>query len=125
MKNNANQKPRFRFMAMSKLIGLIAFSFVFMIVLYSMYEMHISGIYDSLPQLIISAFGFASVYAGFYLTMARVEHVEDEKTKRQKELKILEASEASLEEIEMKRQQLNDLHNKTNELLSESPHNLL
>lgn len=120
-----NTKPKFRFMAMSKLIGVIAFTFVFMVVLYSMYEMHISGIYDSLPQLIISAFGFAGVYAGFYLTMAKVEHVEDEKTKRQKELKILEVSEASLEEIEMKRQQLNDLHNKTNELLSESPHNLL
>ena len=118
--------PKFRFMAMSKLIGLIAFGFVFMITVYSMKEMHNTGNYDALPQLIMSAFGFATVYAGFYLTMAKVEHVEEEKTKREKELKTLQKSEdASTEEIEAKRQQINDLLSKANELLSESPHSLL
>ena len=121
-----SKQLRFRFMAMSKLIGLIAFGFVFMITVYSMNEMHNTGNYDALPQLIMSAFGFASVYAGFYLTMAKVEHVEEEKTKREKELKTLQKSEdASTEEIEAKRQQINDLLNKANELLSESPHSLL
>lgn len=127
MKRNTNNRQlRFRFMAMSKLIGLIAFGFVFMITVYSMKEMHNTGNYDALPQLIMSAFGFASVYAGFYLTMAKVEHVEEEKTKREKELKTLQKSEdASTEEIEAKRQQINDLLSKANELLSESPHSLL
>jgi peptidoglycan hydrolase CwlO-like protein len=74
----------------------------------------------------MSAFAFASVYAGFYLTMAKVEHVEEEKTKREKELKTLQKDEsATSEEVEMKRQQINDLLNKANELLSESPHSLL
>ena len=53
-----------------------------------MQEMHNTGNYDALPQLIISAFGFASIYSGFYLTMAKVEHVEEERTKREKELAI-------------------------------------
>ena len=133
MKTSANKKVeqsskrlRFKFMAMSKLIGLIAFGFVFMITAYSMNEMHNTGNYDALSQLIMSAFGFASVYAGFYLTMAKVEHVEEEKTKREKELKALQKSEtATIEEIDMKQQQVNDLLSKANELLSESTHNLL
>ena len=102
---NRRTYPRFRFMAMSKMIGIIAFGFVFMITVYSMKEMHNTGNYDALPQLIISAFGFASIYAGFYLTMAKAEQIE--------------------EEISLKRQEINDLFNKINELMSESQHNLL
>ena len=122
---NKRTYPRFRFMAMSKMIGIIAFGFVFMITVYSMKEMHNTGNYDALPQLIISAFGFASIYAGFYLTMAKAEHIEEEKTKRENELKSLQKKNASEEEISLKRQEINDLFNKINELMSESQHNLL
>ena len=122
---NRRTYPRFRFMAMSKMIGIIAFGFVFMITVYSMKEMHNTGNYDALPQLIISAFGFASIYAGFYLTMAKAEHIEEEKTKRENELKNLQKKNASEEEISLKRQEINDLFSKINELMSESPHNLL
>ena len=122
---NRRTYPRFRFMAMSKMIGIIAFGFVFMITVYSMKEMHNTGNYDALPQLIISAFGFASIYAGFYLTMAKAEHIEEEKTKRESELKNLQKKNASEEEISLKRQEINDLFSKINELMSESPHNLL
>ena len=122
---NRRTYPRFRFMAMSKMIGVIAFGFVFMITVYSMKEMHNTGNYDALPQLIISAFGFASIYAGFYLTMAKAEHIEEEKTKRENELKNLQKKNVSEEEIDLKRQEINDLFNKINELMSESQHNLL
>ena len=122
---NKRTYPRFRFMAMSKMIGIIAFGFVFMITVYSMKEMHNTGNYDALPQLIISAFGFASIYAGFYLTMAKAEHIEEEKTKRENELKNLQKKNVSEEEISLKRQEINDLFNKINELMSESQHNLL
>ena len=122
---NRRTYPRFRFMAMSKMIGIIAFGFVFMITVYSMKEMHNTGNYDALPQLIISAFGFASIYAGFYLTMAKAEHIEEEKTKRENELKNLQKKNASEEDINLKRQEINDLFNKINELMSESQHNLL
>lgn len=118
-------KLKFRFMAMSKLIGVIAFTFVFMIVLYSMVEMHISQIYDALPQLIMSAFGFASVYAGFYLTMAKMEHVEEEKTKREKELKQLQMKNASEEEIQSKKEEINMLFQKMTDIINETPQQLL
>lgn len=122
----AHQKPKFRFMAMSKLIGIIAFCFVLIITLYAMYEMHVSQIYDSLSQLIISAFAFASVYAGFYLTMAKVEHLEAEKTKRETELsKLKKQSDVQEEELIEKRQQINDTISKLTDLMSEQTHNLL
>ena len=110
---------RFKFMAMSKLIGLVAFGFVFMVTIYAMKEMHLTNNYDALPQLIISAFGFAGVYAGFYLTMAKVEHVEEEKTKREKELNILKKQNASEEDIQFKKDEINGLRQKMNDIISE------
>jgi peptidoglycan hydrolase CwlO-like protein len=118
--------PKFRFMAMSKLIGLVVVVFVLVVTIYTMKEMHGTGNYDALPQLIISAFGFASIYAGFYLTMAKVEHVEEEKTKREKELALLKNNkEASQEDIDNKRQEIENLNQKTNDLISEPTQNLL
>lgn len=122
-KKNQNSKklPRFRFMAMSKLIGVIAFGFLATIVIYSLVEMHKSQTYDALPQLIVSSFAFAAVYAGFYLTMAKVEHIEEEKTKREKELKSLEKT-GDVEEIERKKQEISDLGAKLSEIISETTH---
>lgn len=121
-KNQTNEKQllRFRFMAMSKLIGIVAFGFLATIVIYSLYEMHRSQIYDALPQLIMSAFAFAAVYAGFYLTMAKVEHIEEEKTKRQKELKALERAEADDMDIERKKQEIADLTQRLGDILAET-----
>ena len=121
-----NKKLRFRFMAMSKLLGLIIFGFVLVVTMYSMYEMHISQDYSSLPQLIISVFGLASVYAGFYLTMAKAEHLEEEKTKREMELQKLQKQKGVDEEaIQAKRQQVNDVITKLTELMSEQSSSLL
>ena len=120
------KKLRFRFMAMSKLIGIIAFCFVLIVTIYAMYEMHISQDYSSLSQLIISAFGFASVYAGFYLTMAKVEHLEEEKTKREMELQKLQRQKQVDEaELQEKRQQINDTIAKLTELMGEQTSSLL
>lgn len=117
--------PKFRFMAMSKLIGLITFGFVLIVTIYAMVEMHISQDYSTLGQLIISAYGFASVYAGFYLLMAKVEHVEEEKTKREKELASLRKRNASPEEIAEKREEVIALLQKMNEMISETTGSLL
>ena len=125
-KINPKKLPRFRFMAMSKLIGLIAFVFVFMITVYAMHEMHITGNYDSLPQLIISAFGFASIYSGFYLTMAKVEHAEKERTLREKELAHLKkAKNKDEEEIQDKRTEIEQLKQNINDIISQPTQNLL
>ena len=121
-----SKQLRFRFMAMSKFIGLVAFAFVFMITIYAMNEMHNTGNYDALPQLIISAFGFASVYSGFYLTMAKVEHVEDEKSKREKELATLKKSKTKdEEEVQAKKAEIELLRQKMNDILSETTQSLL
>ena len=122
-----SKQLRFRFMAMSKLIGLVAFAFVFMITIYAMNEMHNTGNYDALPQLIISAFGFASVYSGFYLTMAKVEHVEYEKSKREKELATLKKGKTKddEEEIQNKKAEIESLRQKMNDILSETTQSLL
>lgn len=123
---NAGKRLRFRFMAMSKLLGLIIFGFVLIVTVYSMYEMHISQDYNSLSQLIISVFGLASVYAGFYLTMAKVEHLEAERTKRETELaKLKRQKDVDEAEVQEKRQQINDTVAKLMELMSEQPSSLL
>ena len=125
-KAKSNQKKiGFKFMAMSKLLGLMAIGFVFMITIYTMREMHNTGNYDALPQLIISAFAFASIYVSFYLTMAKREHVEEEKTKREKELSLLSKNGASEEDIADKKQEIENLKQKMNDLLSETAQSLL
>lgn len=114
---------RFRFMVTSKFIGHIAFFFVAVIVIYAMYEMHRSMDYSSLGQLIMSAFAFASIYAGFYLSMAKVEHAEEEKTRREIELANMKLKaglpEVTAEDIENTRQEINNLINTVNNLLSQ------
>ena len=75
-----------KFLTMSKLLGLFIMVAIVVVIRYAMYEMHYQNNLDSLPQLIISIFGLGSVYIGFYLTMAKFEHVEYEKTKREKEI---------------------------------------
>lgn len=107
-----------QFMAMSKFIGLIAFGFVFMITIYAMIEMHKTQTYAALPQLIVSAFAFASVYAGFYLLMAKVEHVEVEKTKREKELVVLRAMQAPIEDIVDKKEEIESLSKKLTDIIN-------
>ena len=120
------KKLRFRFMAMSKLIGVIGFCFVLVVTIFSMYEMHISQDYSSLPQLIISVFAFASIYAGFYLTMAKAEHLEAERTRRELELQRLrKQKDANEEEIQEKRQQLNDIATKLIEMMGEQSSSLM
>ena len=107
---------KFRFMAMSKLIGLMAFLFAIIITGFCMFEMHISKNYESMPQLIISVFGFLSIYSGFYISMAKVEHIEEEKTKREKELAKLSLNEE--EKAETKKADIDALRESINSLLN-------
>lgn len=99
-----------RFMAMSKLIGVIVGIIVVIIVFYSLTEMHRQNDLSSLPQLIISVFAVAGVYVGFYLTMAKVEHVEKEITERQEKLKECGVTnEELIEAYKNQTDQLNDI----------------
>ena len=96
---------------------------IVVVIRYAMYEMHYQNNLDSLPQLIISIFGLGSVYIGFYLTMAKFEHVEYEKTKREKEilklkkqLQLYNDKEQIEEDLIDCNEELNDLENLANDL---------
>lgn len=115
----------FKFMAMSKLIGVIVFLFTAIVTVYIMYEIHTSQNYDVLPQLVISVFGFASIYTGFYLNMAKIEHIEEEKTKREKELALLASNNNTEEQINLKIQQIENLEERLDTLTNESTQKLL
>lgn len=116
-------KPTQRFMAMSKRIGIFIAIILIIIVVYAMYEMHHQNDLNSLPQLLISTFGIGAVYIGFYLTMAKWEHIEAEKTNRQKDLlklkKQLESynkEQQLCEDIENCNKDIEDFDSKLNEL---------
>lgn len=116
-------KPTQRFMAMSKRIGIFIAIILIIIVVYAMYEMHHQNDLNSLPQLLISTFGIGAVYIGFYLTMAKWEHIEAEKTNRQKDLlklkKELESynkEQQLCEDIENCNKDIEDFDSKLNEL---------
>lgn len=116
-------KPTPRFMAMSKRIGVFIAIVLIIIVGYAMYEMHHQNDLSSLSQLLISTFGIGAVYVGFYLTMAKWEHIETEKTNRQKDLlklkKQLETynpEEQLSEDIENCNKDIEDFDSKLNEL---------
>ena len=112
-----------KFLTMSKLLGLFIMVAIVVVIRYAMYEMHYQNNLDSLPQLIISIFGLGSVYIGFYLTMAKFEHVEYEKTKREKEilklkkqLQLYNDKEQIEEDLIDCNEELNDLENLAKDL---------
>lgn len=115
-----------KFMAMSKLIGIVCFIFVFIIVVYSLIEMHINHEFSVLGQLIISAFAFASIYSGFYLSMAKVEHVEEERSLCKKELEEMRlTSQYTEEDILQKQSEINELRNTIDSILSHEERSLM
>lgn len=89
MSRKKNKGSVRRFTAMSKLIGLMAFLFLLIIIIYSLIEMHLSQNFESLGQLMISSFAFVTIYTAFYINMAKAEHIENEKARLQKDLERL------------------------------------
>ena len=119
-------KPK-KYAVMSKLIGKFIAVTIAIIVIYAMIEMHLQRDLNSLPQLIISVFGIGATYVGFYLTMAKWEHVETEKTNRQKDIirlkKKLECyneEEQITEDIEQLQSEVEQLDTKEDELEQET-----
>lgn len=84
-------KKKVKFTAMSKLIGLIVIIIVALVIGYSMYEMHRTQDVSSLQYLIGGAFAILGSYIGFYINMAKAEHIEDKKNQIKKELELIRA----------------------------------
>lgn len=87
-KKKRKQKP-IRFTAMSKLIGFIVVLLVTIVILYSMYEMHRTQDISALQYLICGVFAILTSYIGFYINMAKAEHIEDKKNQIKKELELI------------------------------------
>lgn len=87
-KKKRKQKP-IRFTAMSKLIGFIVVLLVAIVILYSMYEMHRIQDISALQYLICGVFAILTSYIGFYINMAKAEHIEDKKNQIKKELELI------------------------------------
>lgn len=111
-----------RFLGMSKILGVFILLALAWITVYAMVEMHEQNNLESLPQLLISVFGIGAVYIGFYLTMAKWEHIEEEKTLREKELLKLKKSLNMMdtqEDIEKLEKEIDDLEEKCSEIEQE------
>ena len=123
------QKEKSRFFAMSKLLCIVIFIVLGIILIYTMVEMHQKGDLSALPQLLISIFALASVYVGFYLTMAKIEHIEYERTKRQEQLRRLKRKNNMPEEeinnsaIQDLQEDIDNYQNATSNLLNNNINN--
>ena len=122
-KRKTRRKPNHsRFLGMSKILGVFILLALAWITIYAMIEMHEQNNLESLPQLLISVFGIGAVYVGFYLTMAKWEHIEEEKTLREKELLKLKKSLNMMntqEDIEKLEKEIDDLEEKCSEIEQE------
>ena len=93
------QQPT-RFTAMSKLIGFIVIIIVSIVIIYSMYEMHRIQDISALQYLICGVLAILASYIGFYINMAKAEHIEDKKNQIKKELELIRRDGITQEEKE-------------------------
>jgi len=110
-------KPK-RFTSMSKIIGYVVAIVSISIIAFSMYEMHRLQNLDAIEFLILGALGLAATYIGFYINMAKAEHLEDKRSQVQKELAILRKNGVTEEERE-KEQELKSILDGINTNLQE------
>ena len=97
-KKQLTKEQKSRFSAMSKMIGVIVVFFVSIVLLFSMYEMHRTQDLSSLSELIVGTFTVLTAYIGFYINMAKAEHIEDKKNQIKKELELIRLDGITLEE---------------------------
>lgn len=117
MARRKKKKKPIRFTAMSKMIGFIIIFIVFVVVGYSMYEMHITQDLSSLQYLICGVLAILGSYIGFYINMAKAEHIEDKKNQIKKEIEMIRRNDTiELEEQEKIIQELENMDTKLDEL---------
>lgn len=107
-KEEQKHKKVKRFTPMSKLIGFIVILISIAIIVFTMYEMHRIQDISSIQYLILGGLGLLITYVGFYINMAKAEHLEDKRNQIQKELEILRKDGVTEEEKE-KEQELKSI----------------
>lgn len=121
-KRKSKKRKPIRFMAMSKLIGLFVTNVVIIVIGYSMYEMHRLENIEMLQYLICGVFAILASYIGFYINMAKAEHIEDKKNQIRKELELIRRDGISEEEKEREielQQELEKMNSTLEELETE------
>lgn len=88
-KKEQKQKKTKKFTPMSKLIGFIVIVIALAIIVFTMYEMHRIQDISSIQYLIVGGLGLLATYVGFYINMAKAEHLEDKRNQLQKELEMI------------------------------------
>lgn len=109
-KKKKKKKYTKRSMATSKLIGLVVAIAVIIVAIYSMIiiatlsskaiEMGLTPDFTPLNTLIGGALALAAAYIGFYINMAKAEHIEDKKNQIAQEIKRIEKNGITIEEQE-------------------------
>ena len=104
------RKPTKRSMATSKVIGVITAMVVISIIVYAMIliatisnkaiNIGISPDFTALNTLIGGALALAGAYIGFYINMAKAEHIADKKNDIAREIKRIERNGITVEEQE-------------------------
>ncbi len=110
-KKKRKQKKPVRFTAMSKLIGFVIIGIVIIVMAFSMYEMHRIQDISSLQYLICGVFAILASYIGFYINMAKAEHIEDKKNQIKKELELIRRDGIAEEERERELELQQELEN--------------
>lgn len=75
--------------AYSKLVGVIVLLILITACAFTIYEVDKHGDLSPLPYMITGSFALVSAYVGFYINMAKAEHIEQQKAELEKEIKRL------------------------------------
>lgn len=110
MKKRKKKKKQnqIRFTAMSKLIGFIVILIVIIVIAFSMYEMDRTKDISALQYLICGSLAILGSYIGFYINMAKTEHIEDKKNQIKKELELIRRDGIITEEEKRKEEELKE-----------------
>lgn len=118
-KPRKKQTEQARFTAMSKLIGFIVILIVAIVIIYSMYEMHRIQDISALQYLICGVLAILASYIGFYINMAKAEHIEDKKNQIKKELELIRRDGIVTDEEKEREAELQDKLENMNSSLDE------
>lgn len=108
MPNKKKKKITKRSIPASKLMGLVVSIGVSVVILYTMVfiviisnkaiNIGISPDFTPLNTLVAGALALAAAYVGFYINMAKAEHIEDKKNEIAREIKRIEKDGITIDE---------------------------
>ena len=103
--------------AYSKLLGIIVLFIVFIVIFFTIYEVDKYGELSPLPYMITGSFALLSAFVGFYINMAKAEHIEQQKAELEKEIKRLKGD-MTEENREYLLDKLDNISNKMEDILA-------